>query len=113
MGRDVKKREEKIEIKRRFERDIVLQMIAIYCRRKHGGKQGLCEDCQSLSTYARERIEKCPRMADKTFCSVCPVHCYEREQRAKIRDVMRVAAPWMLIFRPVEFLRHVYYSRKV
>lgn len=114
MEQRAEKREEKIEAKRRAEHDIVMEMIAIYCRRKHGRhEQGLCEACQSLSLYAAERIEKCPRMAEKTFCSACPVHCYEREQRAKIREVMRVAAPWMLFHRPMEFIRHVWYSRKV
>lgn len=34
-----------IEIKREREKIMVSQMIALYCRNKHGKRQGLCPDC--------------------------------------------------------------------
>ena len=64
------------------------EMIALYCKKRHGGKHGLCPECQALLDYARSRSDKCPFMETKTFCSNCPVHCYKPEMREKIRQVM-------------------------
>ena len=41
-----------VQSKREREKQLVSQMIALYCRKKHGGK-GLCPDCAALNTYAR------------------------------------------------------------
>jgi len=69
-------------------------------------KGALCPDCQALWEYAAARIDHCPRMAEKTFCSCCPVHCYKPDMQQKIRLVMRYAGPRMLLVRPVDAMRH-------
>ena len=71
--------------KREREQEVVSCMIELYCRRKHGTKGQLCPDCAALRAYARARSERCPFMEHKTFCSQCPVHCYNPEMRQKIR----------------------------
>ena len=53
------------------------------------------------------RIEKCPFMETKTFCSNCRVHCYRAEMREKIREVMRFSGPRMIFYHPVMAVRHV------
>ena len=63
-----------VESKREREKRIVSQMIALYCKKKHGVKGGLCSDCAALDAYARQRSDKCPFMETKTFCSNCRVH---------------------------------------
>ena len=96
-----------IEAKREREREVVTQMIGVYCRGNHGTARGqLCEDCAALSEYASVRIGRCPFMATKTFCSQCKVHCYAPAQRAAIKDVMRYAGPRMLLHHPVMTLHH-------
>lgn len=97
--------------KREREKETVSLMIRLYCRRKHGGR-GLCPDCAALDAYARLRSEKCPFMETKTFCSVCKVHCYNKEMREKIREVMRFSGPRMLLRHPIMAIRHVIESRK-
>ena len=87
-------------------------MIALYCRNKHGKRQGLCPNCAALDSYARERSDKCPFMETKTFCSNCRVHCYKPEMREKIRAVMRFSGPRMLFVCPVQTVRHVIETRK-
>ena len=67
--------------KRQREKEMVSQMIALYCRKHHGGKEGLCPQCRALEEYARARSDKCPFMEEKTFCSNCKVHCYKPEMR--------------------------------
>lgn len=101
-----------IEIKREREKIMVSQMIALYCRNKHGKCQGLCPDCAALDSYARERSDKCPFMETKTFCSNCKVHCYKPEMREKIRAVMRFSGPRMMFHHPVMAVRHVLETKK-
>lgn len=83
------------------------KMVALYCKKNHH-HACLCPDCQVLYEYALARMEKCPRKAEKTFCSSCPVHCYKPEMRHKIRQVMRYAGPRMLIYAPGLALSHVW-----
>lgn len=91
--------------------ETVTQMIAPYCRKKHGGLN-LCPECAALADYARQRSERCPFMETKTFCSNCRVHCYRPEMREKIREVMRFSGPRMIFYHPVMALRHVIESKK-
>ena len=98
-----------VEAKRREEVATMREILAIYCRGKHHGCSGtLCPDCEALLAYALQRIEKCPRMKEKTFCAVCPIHCYGREERARIKEVMRYAGPRMMLRHPVMTLRHMF-----
>ena len=73
--------------KREREKQVVSQMIALYCRKKHRGKKQLCPT--------------------KTFCSNCRVHCYRPDMREQIRQVMRFSGPRMLCCHPVMATRHV------
>ena len=103
-----------INTKREREKAVVSEMIALYCRRQHGRKNGLCPECTALNTYARQRSGKCPFMETKTFCSNCKVHCYKNanqeigvEMREEIRTVMRFSEPRMIFRHPVMAVRHV------
>lgn len=93
--------------KREYEKQVVAQMIALYCRNKHKHKNGLCDDCKELLEYAQMRSDKCPFMENKTFCSNCKVHCYKPGMREEIRKVMRYSGPMMLFYHPVTAIRHL------
>ena len=99
-----------VKTKREREKETVSLMIAIYCRKKHGGKT-LCPECTALDAYARQRSDKCPFMETKTFCSNCKVHCYKKDMREKIREVMRFSGPRMIFHHPVMAIRHVIESK--
>ena len=98
--------------KRQREKRTVALMIRLYCRKKHSTGKVLCPKCQALQDYAMERCERCPFMEEKTFCSNCPVHCYKKDMREQIREVMRFSGPRMLLHHPVMAVRHVLESRK-
>lgn len=103
----------KLEKKREREKQMVSQMISLYCRKKHHTKRGeLCEECKALNEYAKLRSEKCPFMETKTFCSNCRVHCYKKEMREKIREVMRFSGPRMIFSHPVAAISHVIETKK-
>ena len=99
-----------VKTKRQREETVSL-MIAIYCRKKHGCKE-LCPECAALDAYARQRSDKCPFMETKTFCSNCKVHCYQKDMREKIREVMRLAGPRIIFHHPVMAIRHGIESKK-
>ena len=98
----------RVAAKREREKRMVSEMIALYCRKKHGTRGGeLCPECAELEAYARVRSDRCPFMETKTFCSNCRVHCYRPEMREKIREVMRFSGPRMLFHHPVTAVRHL------
>lgn len=99
-----------VEKKRQQERDTVREIIKIYChgqQHKREAGEKLCPDCQAIAAYADERIAKCPRMDIKTFCNVCPIHCYAPKERAQIQRIMAYGGPRMLLHHPVMTLRHL------
>ncbi|MCM1081827.1 MAG: nitrous oxide-stimulated promoter family protein [Muribaculum sp.] len=92
----------------RIEREqrTVERMIRIYCRRKEQNSE-LCPDCMALLEYARNRLSKCPFGENKTSCRKCTVHCYRPDMKERIKFVMRYAGPRMILYHPVEALRHI------
>ena len=101
-----------VEDKRAWEKLLVSQMIALYCRKKHHAKGGLCPLGKELDEYANLRSDKCPFMETKTFCSNCRVHCYKPEMREKIREVMCFSGPGMILYHPITALQHVIESKR-
>lgn len=101
-----------VQTKSAREKLMVSQMIALYCKKNHKTKNGLCPDCADLERYARQRSDKCPFMETKTFCSNCRVHCYKPEMREKIRAVMRFSGPRMLLRHPWTAVRHLIESKR-
>ena len=88
------------------EKRIVEIMIRVYCRHREGNRE-LCDSCRELLEYAHARLSRCPFGSAKSSCRKCRVHCYRPEMRERIRAVMRYSGPRMLVYAPVEFLRHV------
>lgn len=64
------------------------------------------EEIEELRRYSAERIQKCPMMETKTYCSNCQIHCYKPVYREKIRKVMRYAGPRLLLKSPGKVFDH-------
>lgn len=88
------------------EKRIVEQMIRLYCRKLHGGNS-LCENCSKLLAYASLRLNKCPHGDRKPTCKKCPIHCYRKAEQEQIRKIMRYSGPRMMLYHPIEALRHL------
>lgn len=101
-----------IQSKREREKYVVSEMIALYCKKQHKRKTEICPECAALLDYAKLRSEKCPFMETKTFCSNCKVHCYKKDMREKIREVMRFSGPRMIFTHPILAISHVIESKK-
>lgn len=100
-----------IQAKREKEKEVVSYMISLYCRKKHGGDT-LCPECAQLDAYSAKRSDLCPFMETKTFCANCKVHCYKKDMRERIQEVMKFSGPRMLFHRPGMAIRHVIETRK-
>ena len=75
-------------------------VIKLYCK-KHDDIDEL-----HLLSYVNERIDKCPMMEQKTFCSKCKIHCYRQEYREKIKKVMRYSGPRIFFYHPILVIKH-------
>ena len=89
-----------VDEKRKLELKTMYQIIGIYCHNKHHTPKG------------QLRIDVCPHMESKTFCSVCKTHCYAPTYREKIREIMRYGGPRMLFVSPIQVVRHMYLEWK-
>lgn len=89
-----------VNLKREKEKKTIQFMIALY-EKKHQ------RDCSELLEYAYMRIDKCPFMEEKTFCSSCKVHCYQKQYRTQMKQVMRYSGPRMLLYHPLLAISHI------
>ena len=88
------------------EKRTVRQMIGLYCRHHHAGRE-LCPACEKVYAYAAERLDRCRFGERKPTCRKCPVHCYRSDMRQQIRAIKRHAGPRMIFHHPVAANRHL------
>ena len=96
--------------RRKIEAKTVEVMIKMYCNDHHQSTI-LCNDCNELVIYAQQKGESCVFGDEKPVCSQCKVHCYQPEQRKKIRDVMRYSGPKMIFRHPFMAILHLLFKR--
>ena len=94
------------------ERRTVAAMVALRCRDLHGTGTPLCEGCRTLAGYADHRLDRCPYGDEKPTCVNCPIHCYAKEERERMKEVMRYSGPRMLLRHPILAIRHMLDGRK-
>ena len=101
----------KEDIKREKEKKVVKLMILKYCKgNNHLGEP--CDDCSKLIQYVDTRIDNCPFMETKTYCSNCKVHCFKLDMQQQIKKVMKYSGPRMLFSHPIMVLDHIYQGMK-
>ena len=88
------------------EKRVVGLMVRLYCQRCEGNKV-LCSDCAELLKYAEARLDRCQFGESKPTCKKCPVHCYKPDMRERMRTVMRWAGPRMMLYHPLEAIKHL------
>jgi len=100
--------------RKRKEREIetVRTMITMYCKAHHHPEGDMCEECAEVYSYATLKYHRCLFGEDKPVCTVCPVHCYIREMREKIKTVMRYSGPRMILYHPLMAIDHLLLERR-
>lgn len=95
----------------RREQRTIKAMLDIWCSahslhvRSRSGE--LCVGCDGLFDYASYRLLKCPYGEEKPTCKKCPIHCYTRDKREQMHEIMRFAGSRMLLRHPVLAIRHL------
>jgi len=88
------------------EKRTIAFMIRLYCRhRLH--QQEPSEEYRALTDYCQHRLDHCRWQDEKPACKRCPCHCYAPEQRERVRQIMRWTGPRMILYAPLEVLRHL------
>jgi superfamily II helicase len=90
------------------EKRTVEKMIGFYCRDHHHPEEALCDECSALQQYALTRVDKCIFGKNKPVCAECTVHCYKKDMRERVRQVMRYAGPRMLFHYPYLAFMHMF-----
>ncbi|HBK29983.1 MAG TPA: nitrous oxide-stimulated promoter family protein [Parabacteroides sp.] len=98
----MKKKSSKIE----KEKQVVKWMVELYCRKKEGNEE-LCPECLLLLDYAYKRLECCKFGEKKSSCQRCPIHCYKKDMRKRMKQIMRFSGPRMLLYYPIAALKHM------
>lgn len=102
--------------KQEQEKKLIAVMIAMY--RSFKEREMDDDELDELLLYSTKRIESCLYRKNgekKPFCNVCPVHCYKRDMRERIKKVMRYSGPRLLFKHPFLSLKHLFktiYSKK-
>ncbi len=94
------------------EKETLKKMIHLYCKKQRHSDQIPCEDCLALFNYACRRLDLCKFGAAKPTCAKCPVHCYKPDQREKVKAIMRYAGPRMIIYHPLDAVRHLIRNKR-
>ena len=92
-------------------------MVKLYCRNHHHSAH-LCELCNEVLNYAKQRVGQCKWQEEKPACAQCTVHCFKPIFRNKIQEMMRYAGPRMIYKHPIITLNHyvhklIYFSKNV
>ena len=71
-------------------------------------KGGLCGECAALLAHAVEKRRKCP-LDPKPSCKHCRIHCYSREHRDRIREIMAYSGRRMILRGRLDYLWHYFF----
>lgn len=104
---------------------VLVTFVGIFCKERHSHPaaekhlmalppemQGLlkkdirlCSDCIALLHYAMEKRRKCP-LNPKPSCKKCHIHCYGKEYRARIREIMAFSGRHLVLRGRLDLLWH-------
>lgn len=89
------------------EKEVVRLMIKLYCH-KRLKLPYIPEKYAELTEYAIRRLDMCKFGNAKTSCKKCPIHCYKKDKREEIREIMRWAGPRMIFYAPTAAIKHLF-----
>jgi hypothetical protein len=87
---------------------LVKEMILLYCNKNHNTKNELCESCSELFGYVQKRLKYCPYGDKKPVCFNCKIHCYRKEYKDRIKDVMKFSGPKIMFHNPIAGIKYLF-----
>jgi len=93
------------------EKKTIEAMVKLFCKKKHN-TVNICTNCNEVLNYALTRIEKCVFGEKKPVCNLCKIHCYNKENKSKIKKIMRFSGPRMIFYHPYYAIMHLIDKKK-
>ena len=102
---------------------VLVEFVRIYCHEKHPLEPKyepllperaasrfrkpvtLCRECADLVHHGIRKRELCP-LDPKPSCKKCHIHCYSKEYRAKIREIMAFSGRRQILRGRIDYLWH-------
>jgi len=106
---------------------ILARFIQVYCHEKHdrqgisqvelppelqprrGKRSTICTECAELLEHGIRKRALCP-LDPKPSCKKCHIHCYGKEYRQKIRDIMAFSGRKLLLRGRIDYLWHYLFN---
>ncbi len=101
---------------------LIGKFVEVYCNGKHGdisrspfllpedlGQRRVCSDCATFMKYAVSKRVKCPLEAEKPSCKHCRIHCYSKEQREKVREIMSYSGRKLMMCGRLDYVWHYFF----
>lgn len=101
---------------------LIGKFVEVYCAGKHGsearspftlsenlGERKICSECAVFMEYAVTKRLKCPLEAEKPSCKHCRIHCYGREQREKVREIMSYSGRKLMLRGRLDYVWHYFF----
>lgn len=118
------------ELSRRQIKDmkVLVTFVEVYCQANHGTQSianrmlempselskhyprgvTLCPDCAGLVAHALEKRRLCP-LAPKPSCRKCHIHCYSRQYREQIQQIMAFSGRRLILKGRLQYLWHYFF----
>ena len=113
---------ETITIQQKKDIKLLGKFTEIFCRAKHRnaefirvslpaalGVRTICPECRSFLEYAIAKRLTCPLEAEKPTCKKCRIHCYDRQRRDKVREIMSYVGRRMVMRGRLDYLWHYFF----
>jgi uncharacterized paraquat-inducible protein A len=100
---------------------VLVKFIQLYCAAHHDNQEqaalpteieemfksgvALCPECSAILEHGLLKRSRCP-LDPKPSCKRCHIHCYSREYREKIRNIMAYSGKRMILRGRLDYLWH-------
>jgi hypothetical protein len=101
---------------------LIGKFVEVYCSGKHKtavkttfqlpfglGERQLCPECSVFMKYAVTRRIKCPLEAQKPTCKHCKVHCYNKSNLAKVKEIMEYSGKRLMLRGRLDYIWHYFF----
>lgn len=101
---------------------LIGKFVEVYCAGRHGtversplmlpaglGQRNLCRECALFMEYAITKRMKCPLEAEKPGCKHCRIHCYNEQQRKKVREIMSYSGRKLMLQGRLDYIWHYFF----
>lgn len=101
---------------------LIGKFVEVYCVGKHGavdrlpfplpenlGEMKICSGCAEFMQYAITKRLKCPLEVEKPSCKHCRIHCYGKEERDMVREIMAYSGRKLLLRGRLDYVWHYFF----